>query len=89
VAQVDVLSAGLRQHRAELRVGQRAGEREETGRHPRREHERRRACILRHDRRLDEDAGAYDGAYDQRRRVGEGEAANELRALLFHQYAIA
>ena len=81
LAKVDVLAAGVRQHRAELRIAQRAGEREQAGGDPGRQHEQRRAGILRHDRRLDEDAGADHRADDQRRRIRERQAANELGRL--------
>jgi hypothetical protein len=82
-AQVDVLAAGVRQHRAELRVGQRACEREEAGGHPCRQHEQRRSRVLGHDGRFEEDAGADHRADDQSRRVRERQTADELSRLLF------
>src|SRR5262249_3368736 len=81
--EVDILAAGLRQQRAELAVRQRARERQDAGRDPRAQDERRRARVLRHDPGLQEHAGADHRADDERDSVGEGQAANEL-ALVGH-----
>ncbi len=78
VAQIDVLPARLREHRAKLGVGERAGQRQHSRRHPRHQHHRRRTGVLRHDGGLDEHSRADHGADHERGRIGEGETASEM-----------
>ena len=46
LAHINIRSAGMRQHRAELRVGERAEERNQSGRHPNGQNRRDRGDLL-------------------------------------------
>ena len=76
-ADEDVFAARARHHRRQLGVGERTGQAEQAGDHPRRNHQRRRLDVAHHHARLEEDAGADDTADDDRGGGGEAETANE------------
>jgi len=69
LAQVGVVPAGLREERAELGEGQRAGERDDTASQPCAQHQGRRVEALGDDVRVDEDAGTDDAADDHHRGI--------------------
>ena len=79
VAQVDVLAARLGKERAELGVGERAGQRDRAAGDPRPQHEQRRVETLRDDVGSDEDAGADDPPDHHHRGVEGTERALEVR----------
>ena len=75
--QVDVLAAGPRPQRGQLRVGHRAGERQRPGGQPGEEEEGRMRHGRRDLRRREEDAAADDVGDDDRCRVERPEPAFE------------
>jgi hypothetical protein len=77
VAEIHVLSARGRQHRAQLRVRQRSDQRNHRARHPGADHELGRLQTLSDDVRIDEDAGTDDAADDDHRRVERSKRALE------------
>jgi hypothetical protein len=83
-AQVDILSARVRQQRAELGETQRAQHGDAAGGDPRGQHQQRRPDRLRHARRLEEDTRADDDADDQRGGVNECQVAARLEGVLVH-----
>ena len=74
LAQKDVLPAGLRHHRAQLAVGQRAEQSQRATDEPQPEVDAGRGDEPSHDRRRDEDARADHRAHDQRRGTEHSEA---------------
>ena len=78
--QVDVLAAGARPHRGELRVGHRARKRQRTAHHPCGQEPPRAGHARRDLRRREEDAAADDVGDDDRRGVERTEAARERAA---------
>ena len=75
LAQVGVLAADPRADGAELRVGERAGQRDQPARHPRGEHLAPARQPPGDDGRVDEDAGADDGADHDHGGVEEAQLA--------------
>ena len=77
IAQVGVLAAGLRPQRGELRVSERAEERDDAAGDPGQEDEGGGVDMPRDDVRVDEDAGADDAAHDEHGGVEGTEAAGQ------------
>ena len=67
----------LKTQRRELRIDERAHERDQAARGPHAEDQRRGVHVLRDHGRIDEDARADDAAHDQHGRVERAEAAGE------------
>jgi hypothetical protein len=80
VSQVEILTAGFREDRAELGIGKCTGERDQAPGNPRREHERARVEALGNNVGIDEDAGADDAADDDHRGIEWSQRAAETHA---------
>src|SRR5205085_6327716 len=79
-AQVNVLPARARQTCGQLRVDERARERDHAAREPRTQDQDGRVYLLRDVVRVDEDACADDPAHHDHRRVEQTKLAREMRA---------
>ena len=77
-AQVDVLAAGIGQHRAEFRIGHGAEEREQAADNPREIDERGRAGVFHHFAGHEEDAAADDGPHHDGRGLAGAEHAGQI-----------
>ena len=77
VADVDVLAAGLRLHRAQLGVGDRPRHRQDAADNPRQVHQLGRADRLHHLGRNQEDAAADDGAHHNRACLAHAQFAQQ------------
>ncbi len=76
-AQVNVLAARLRHHRRKFAVGERRGERHESGDDPREREAARRARLPRDVRGDEKNSGADHRADDDHRRIEDAQLANE------------
>ncbi len=77
LAQVNVLAAGVRHHRRQFAIGQRASDGEKSGEHPGADQQRRRVDQARNVGGDDEDARADHGAHHQRGRADRAQALYE------------